>query len=79
MGKLDGKVAVITGAGRGLGAAHAKLLAEEGAAVAVNDVNEENAKSVVDEITGAGGQASVHVGVHSFPTRRSSDSRKSVV
>ncbi|HLG00624.1 MAG TPA: SDR family NAD(P)-dependent oxidoreductase [Acidimicrobiia bacterium] len=62
MGKLDGKVAVVTGAGRGLGAAHSRLLASEGAAVVVNDVNEENAKSVVDEITAAGGRASVHVG-----------------
>ncbi len=62
MGKLDGKVAVITGAGRGIGAAHAHLLAEEGAAVVVNDVNEENAKGVVDEITGAGGKASAHIG-----------------
>ena len=62
MGKLDGKVAVITGAGRGLGAAHARLLAEEGAAVVVNDVIEDNAKAVVDEITAAGGKGSVHVG-----------------
>lgn len=62
MRKLDGKVAVITGAGRGLGAAHARLLAAEGAAVVVNDVNEENAKSVVDEITAASGKGSVHVG-----------------
>jgi len=62
MGKLDGKVAVITGAGRGLGAAHGRLLASEGAAVVINDVNEENAKGVVDEITAAGGSASVHVG-----------------
>jgi NAD(P)-dependent dehydrogenase (short-subunit alcohol dehydrogenase family) len=38
MGLLDGKVAVITGAGRGLGEAYAKLLASEGAAVVINDV-----------------------------------------
>lgn len=62
MGKLDGRVAVVTGAGRGIGAAEAKLLASEGASVVVNDVNEENAKGVVDEIVGAGGKGSVHVG-----------------
>lgn len=66
MGVFDGKVAVVTGAGRGIGRAEALLLAAEGAAVVVNDLggertgegaDERPAQLVVDEITGAGGQA----------------------
>ena len=61
MGAVDGKVAAVTGAGAGLGRAHALLLAEEGAKVVVNDIGDGAAK-VVDEITGAGGEAVAHVG-----------------
>lgn len=57
MGKLDGKVAVITGAGRGIGAAEARLFASEGASVVVNDIDEAPAQAVVDEIKAAGGKA----------------------
>src|SRR5580658_2256779 len=57
MGTLEGKVAVITGAGQGLGRCHALTLAEQGAAIVVNDINAANAQSVVDEITAAGGRA----------------------
>ena len=66
MGLLDGKVAVITGAGRGIGRTEALLLASEGASVVVNDVGaavsgeaseERPAEEVVNEIKAAGGTA----------------------
>ena len=59
-GLLAGRVAIITGAGGGLGAAHARVFAAEGCAVIVNDINTEAAQVVVDEITGAGGKAAVN-------------------
>ena len=57
MGKLDGRVAVITGAGSGQGAAAARLFTSEGAAVVVADVNPETGKQVTEELTMAGAQA----------------------
>ena len=71
MGKLDGKVALVTGAGGGLGRAHALLLAQEGAAVVVNDLGGTRdgtgqgsamADGVVEEIRAAGGQAAADYG-----------------
>jgi NAD(P)-dependent dehydrogenase (short-subunit alcohol dehydrogenase family) len=66
MGTLDGRVAIVTGAGRGIGASVARLLASEGAAVVVNDLggavdgsgsDAGPAQQEVDEISAAGGRA----------------------
>jgi NAD(P)-dependent dehydrogenase (short-subunit alcohol dehydrogenase family) len=66
MGKLDGRVAIVTGSGRGIGAGVARLLAREGASVVVNDLgvaldgsnpDSTPAQQVVNEIKAAGGQA----------------------
>jgi 3-oxoacyl-[acyl-carrier protein] reductase len=55
--RFENKVAIITGSGRGLGAATALLLAREGANIVVNDLDEENAKSVAAEIEKLGRKA----------------------
>ena len=54
---LAGRVAVVTGAGQGLGRAHALLLAARGAAVVVNDLSLDDAQAVADEIVACGGTA----------------------
>jgi NAD(P)-dependent dehydrogenase (short-subunit alcohol dehydrogenase family) len=70
MGALDGRVAIITGAGRGLGREHALLFASEGAKVVVNDLggnpdgtgdDRAPAQLVVDEIVAMGGEAVANV------------------
>ena len=57
MNALDGKVAIVTGAGRGIGRGEALALAAEGARVLVNDFEQALAREVVDEITKIGGTA----------------------
>ncbi|MFP3154844.1 3-oxoacyl-ACP reductase FabG [Lachnospiraceae bacterium ZAX-1] len=52
--RLEDKVAIVTGAGRGIGYAIAEKLAREGAVVVVSDISEENAKDAVDRITKQG-------------------------
>lgn len=59
-GICSGRVAIITGAGGGLGAAHARVMAGEGARVIVNDINVAAAQAVVDEIVANGGEAAVN-------------------
>ena len=56
-GKLDGRVAIITGSGGGLGAECARVLASHGALIAVADINEEAARQIAAEILAVGGQA----------------------
>ena len=57
MNRVKDKVAIVTGSGSGIGEATAKLLAKDGAAVAVVDIDDVNGKRVVDEIKAAGGTA----------------------
>ncbi|MCZ7525496.1 MAG: SDR family NAD(P)-dependent oxidoreductase [Acidimicrobiia bacterium] len=68
-GRLEGRVAIVTGAGRGLGAEHAKALAREGARVVVNDLGGDSAgagsdptpaQQTVEEIKASGGEAVVN-------------------
>lgn len=61
-GRFLGKVAIVTGAGRGMGRAVALALAGEGANVAVNDINADSAKAVAEEARQMGGEAIEVVG-----------------
>jgi 3(or 17)beta-hydroxysteroid dehydrogenase len=57
MGRVEGKVAMVTGARRGLGAASAIMLARERAKVAITDRKDEGAEAVIDRIAKLGGEA----------------------
>ncbi|MFG2613964.1 SDR family NAD(P)-dependent oxidoreductase [Streptomyces anulatus] len=62
MGTLDGKVALVSGSGRGIGREVALKLASEGASVVINDLDEQPADETVADIVGAGGKAVACVG-----------------
>ena len=57
MKELEGKVALITGAGRGMGRSHAKILAEQGAEIIVQDIDAKLASETIEEIRAGGGKA----------------------
>jgi 2-hydroxycyclohexanecarboxyl-CoA dehydrogenase len=59
MGKLQGKIAIVTGAGQGIGRGIAEKLAAEGATVVVTDLNEATAKETAEAVNGVGMQADV--------------------
>jgi len=77
-GVLAGKVVLVTGGGRGIGAAYATLAAREGAAVVVNDVDDGPVHAVVDSIRRAGDVATAHVGDISDWDRAAEAVRKAV-
>jgi 3-oxoacyl-[acyl-carrier protein] reductase len=62
MGKLNSKVAIVSGSGRGIGREIALKLAREGASVVVNDLDAPSAAEAVEDITKAGGRATACVG-----------------
>ncbi|KAG6817292.1 hypothetical protein H0H87_010634 [Tephrocybe sp. NHM501043] len=71
-GLLAGEVAIITGAGQGIGRSTALLFAQEGAKVVVSDIDEKRLTTVVDEIKAAGGDAigvAGDVGADDFPKK----------
>jgi 3-oxoacyl-[acyl-carrier protein] reductase len=55
--RFKGKIAIVTGAGQGIGEAYAKALSREGAAVVVADINGEKGRAIAAEITSGGGRA----------------------
>lgn len=61
MKELEGKVVLITGAGKGSGRALAKALAEKGAVIAANDISPINVEETVDEITTQGNRAKAYI------------------
>ena len=72
MGMIDGKVAIVTGSGRGIGAASAKKLGAEGASIVVSDIDPAPAEETVAAIREAGGRAIAVVGDvtdPAFPSR----------
>jgi NAD(P)-dependent dehydrogenase (short-subunit alcohol dehydrogenase family) len=68
MGICDQRVVIVTGAGGGLGAAHARVLASEGASVLVNDINTDAAQAVVDDMTECLRRFQRQIGIRSLPS-----------
>ena len=68
--KLEGKIALITGSGRGIGKALALKLSSEGAKVVINDLDEVPANETVAEIKAKGGEAIAVVGMNTNTTPR---------
>ncbi|GMV61821.1 MAG: beta-ketoacyl-ACP reductase [Parvibaculum sp.] len=62
MKKLEGKVALVSGSGRGIGRAVALKLASEGARVVINDMDKDPAQETIEEIRGLGGEATACIG-----------------
>ena len=62
MGKLEGKVAIVSGSGRGIGRAVALKLAVEGASVVINDLDVAPAEQTVADIAAGGGKAVACIG-----------------
>ncbi|MBC7104224.1 MAG: SDR family oxidoreductase [Parvibaculum sp.] len=62
MTKLEGKVALVSGSGRGIGRAVALKLASEGARVVINDMDKEPAQETIEEIRSLGGEATACIG-----------------
>jgi cyclopentanol dehydrogenase len=60
MGRVDGKISLVTGGAMGMGRAHCELLASEGATVIVTDMNEAEGKATADSIISSGGKAEFH-------------------
>jgi 3-oxoacyl-[acyl-carrier protein] reductase len=67
MGKLAGKVALVSGSGRGIGREIARKLAAEGARVVINDLDEAPARETLTLVKGAGGEAALCVGSVTAP------------
>jgi 3-oxoacyl-[acyl-carrier protein] reductase len=63
VGRLQDKVAIVTGAGQGIGLAYARRFLEEGARVVVADVNDERAESAMKALAGLGDAISVHTDI----------------
>src|ERR1044072_1729960 len=62
MGQMDGKVAIVTGSGRGIGKEIALRLVRDGARVVINDIDEAPAKETIAEIEKLGGKAVACIG-----------------
>ena len=63
MGDLEGKIAIVTGGGLGIGSAGAKELASQGASVTIMDIDQDAAESTVSEIRDNGGTAFSVIGL----------------